>query len=251
MQLEYFERLGTEAKSLADEVEQASGVEVCIRENLALAGRGPGGAGILTCDISARSIEISTPSPDYFPDGAVIHELLHAKRMLIENVPRLSGSGVSNDWGPEFESALTHLDNAIEHLVIVPDELSRTPARREHWEAVMKRTWEVDLPALSGQPQVKIWAFVHWAFLQHVLPDSSSVSPARELLEARGWAEEAGQFVLELTPLLQSKPELAMYCFRKFDLPVEWTALEYFDCRDGSSHLVELSDLPSNCSGVD
>ena len=94
------------------------------------------GLGNLAVDITARRIQLFASSNGYFPDGAVRHEVLHVKGFHADGVPKLVlADGALWDRGRHDGLAL--LDNAIEHIVIVPVELKFHPERRTHWEAVM------------------------------------------------------------------------------------------------------------------
>jgi hypothetical protein len=63
--------------------------------------------------------------------------VLHVRRFHVEGVPKLALAD-SEEWDEGFSDALGDLDNAIEHVVIVPLELQFHPERRRHWEAVMR-----------------------------------------------------------------------------------------------------------------
>jgi hypothetical protein len=122
MQPEYLARLGGSVQNFVREVEQAGAVDIEVVLDSQLNGRGPGGQGILAVDIDARRNLLRAPTNGYFPDGAVRHEVLHVKRFHVDGVPKLALAD-AEEWDKGFSDALGDLDNAIEHVLIVPEEL--------------------------------------------------------------------------------------------------------------------------------
>jgi hypothetical protein len=58
------------------------------------------------------------------------------KRFHVDGVPKLTTA--ARGRGGISPDAMGHLDNAIEHVALVPWELRLLPERREHWEAVLQ-----------------------------------------------------------------------------------------------------------------
>jgi hypothetical protein len=133
------------------------------------------------------------------------------------------------------------VDNALEHLVIVPVELGYHPERRAHWEAVMERTWSVDLAAAHNQLDRRISACLHWTFLRHVLPDSPLIDSAITAMEACYLRAEADDFCDQLIPLLNNKLSVIQLFFSWFsNIPKDRVAVEYLNCITGTT----LSPIP-------
>ncbi|WP_157673078.1 hypothetical protein [Curvibacter sp. AEP1-3] len=188
---------------------------------------GSGGQGYLAVEINARSVRLFAPSNGYFPDGAVRHEVLHVQRIHGHGVPRLV-LAEQEPWDPVFSDALGALDNALEHIVIVPAELQFHPERREHWEAVMAN---VCLGLLDAPEEERALAgCLHWTFLRHVLPNSPQVAMLGDYLNRYGLLEMADEFAGQVIAVLPSKEEMFRVLCRFFPgYPRQRVAFEYFD----------------------
>lgn len=241
MDPDYLSRLTPAVQDFVREVEAASGIEIGVQLDARRAGRGPDGLGILACDIDEDGAVLLVPSMDYFPDSGVVHEVLHIRRMLVEGVPRLSDSTAYSHWNPQIADVLTDLDNALEHLVIVPEQLERCPESRQYWESVMVRVWETDLPAIADAHDQRRWALVHWAFLAIVLPDSLVGATAQDVLRKLALTVDAERFVDVLRPLLRdSKIALIRTVFEILQLPQEMATLEHIDAQAHQTDEVPL-----------
>ena len=231
MQPEYLARLSRPVQQFILEVEEGAGLDISVvldpRQNDA----GPGGLGHLAVTIEAGRIQLFAPTNGYFPDGAVRHEVLHAHRFLIEGVPKLALSD-RVPWDKHFSDVLGSIDNALEHVVIVPVELNFHPERREHWEAVM-RTVCSDLPNIpEGERRLAIG--LHWTFLRHVLPDSPFVDIARSFAKKHALLEMADQFADRFLSLSTCKEELVRLLFLTFpEIPEHRASLEYLNSAKG------------------
>lgn len=234
MQLVYRSRLGQAVQTFIDEVEAESGLAIEVFEDASLNSGGPAGQGKLKVDIEAGRVRLYAPTNGYFPDGGVRHEALHVHRFHVEGVPRLV-LAEDVDWAPDFERALVRVDNALEHLIIVPIELHHHPERRAHWEAVMARVWKVDLAAAPSALDRRIGACLHWTFLRHVLPDSPAVAIAIAFMEAHELRAEADSFGDEAVSRLADKLSVIQMFFDWFrDVSRTRAAVEYLSSLSGA-----------------
>lgn len=215
-------------------VENEAGLAVEVVPDAELNGGGPLGNGKLRVDIGPHHIRLGAPTNGYFPSGAVRHELLHVRRLHVEGVPQLVLAD-EEPWDQSLVDSLTAVDNALEHLLIVPCELRDHPERREHWEAVMTSVWTTKLPAASIL-DCRIGACLHWAFLRHVLPESPCVQTAVDFMRERGLWAEAEEFYARLLPALGNmKEDVVRFFFHWFEnLPRTRVALEYVSSETGS-----------------
>lgn len=237
MQAEYLARLQEAVQAFVHEVEDGAGVSIQVTPDAELNTGGPTGQGKLKIDIEPHLVRLMAPTNDYFPNGGVRHEMLHVKRLLVDGVPRLA-LAETVDWDLKFENSLTTVDNALEHLVIVPVELGYHPERRAHWEAVMGRTWNVDLPTARSQLDRRISACLHWTFLRQVLPDSPLVDSAIAAMEAFHLRAEADDFCDQLIPLLADKLAVVQMFFNWFDsIPKDRAAVQYLKGIRGTTPL--------------
>ena len=100
----------------------------------------------------------------------------------------------------------TDIDNAIEHMVIVPEELLQYPERRQHWEMVLKEVWAK--AEANPENERAFAACMRWAFMRHVLPSSPQTGIALEFLERHNIKDLAKKFAEQMIAALTSKEEV-------------------------------------------
>lgn len=236
MQANYLNQLSPAVQAFVEEVEAGAGLAIEVVPNAELNNGGPAGHGKLSIDIESQSIRLNVPTNGYFPDGAVRHEVLHAHRLHVAQVPRLAVAEDA-DWAPAFESGLTQVDNALEHLVIVPVELQHHPLRHEHWDAVMSQAWGQKLPQADALDR-RIGACLHWTFLRHVTPTSPVLEIATSFLQTHNLTAEADAFADQLVPRLGNKVDVAHAFFDWFaEVPKTRVALEYVSSLTGTTQV--------------
>ncbi len=233
MQPEYLARLSEPVQKFILEVEEGAAVEIKVILDPNQNEGGTSGQGKLAVNIKARSIHIFAPTNGYFPDGAVRHEVLHVRRFHVEGVPKLALAD-SEELDKGFSNVLVGLDNAIEHVVIVPMELQLHPERREHWEVVMRDVC-LGLPdAPDGERPLAVC--LHWTFLKHVLPNSPQVEVLRHFAKKYELFEMADHFADRFISAAGSKEDLVHLLFLTFpEIARKRAALEYINSLTGTS----------------
>lgn len=233
MQPEYLARLCEPVQQFILEVEEGAGVDIRVILDPKQNEGGTTGQGKLAVNIKARSIQLFAPTNGYFPEGAVRHEVLHVQRFHVEGVPKLVLAD-NEELDKGFSNALCDLDNAIEHIVIVPVELQLHPERHEHWEVVMRDVC-LGLPDVP-EGERRLAVCLHWTFLKHVLPNSPQVEVARHFAKKYALLEMADHFADRFISVAGSKEELVHLLFFTFpEIPRNRAALEYINSMTGTS----------------
>lgn len=235
MQREYLARLSEPVQHFVRETEACSGLEITVVLDPKQNESGSHGQGKLAVEIEAQRVLIFAPTNGYFTDGAVRHEVLHVERFHCKKVPKLVLAD-SASWDEALSQGLCALDNAIEHLTIVPVELLLHPDRREHWEAVVKDA----CAGLSEVPELERGLAVckHWTFLVHALPDSPSMPMLRQFAGDHGLLETASRFAERVASAAGSKEDVVQLLFEAFPkLPKARAALEYISASTGSRQM--------------
>jgi hypothetical protein len=231
MQPEYLALLSEHVQQFIHEVEAGASLAIEVIPSLELDAEGPLGHGQLEIIVDAHRIQIFAPTNGYFPDGAVRHEVLHVHRFHVEGVPKIALADAM-PWDRAYADSLTALDNAIEHLIIVPLELRLHPERRKHWEAMMRIV-------CSGLPSVpeserRLAACLHWTFLRHALPNSPLVAFTRDFMVQHELLDMANRFADEFLALSSRKEEMVRILFHTFpEIPRHRAALEYINSKTG------------------
>jgi hypothetical protein len=151
-------------------------------------------------------------------------------RFHVDGVPKLTAAAQGR--GGISQDALGHLDNAIEHIALVPWELRLYPERREHWEAVL----QVVCSGLSDVPreELNLALCIHWTFLRHVLPGSTPAETARRFADEHRLLEMADRFADQFlaAPSKEAAVQLLFATFPEMDKDL--AALEYISSRTGT-----------------
>lgn len=232
MQPEYLARLSEPVQQFILEVEEGAGVDIKVILDPNQNEGGTTGQGKLAVNIKAQSVKLFAPTNGYFPEGAVRHEVLHVQRFHVEGVPKLVLAD-NEEWDKGFSDNLCALDNAIEHIVIVPVELQFHPERREHWEVVMRDVC-LGLPDVP-EGERRLAVCLHWTFLKHVLPNSPQVEVARHFAKKYELLEMADHFADRFISVAGSKEELVRLLFLTFpEIPRNRAALEYINSLTGT-----------------
>lgn len=239
----YLNRLSYGIQQIVEEIEMSAELEITLEvrapdSDALRQGRKP-----LKCEVDPHSARIIIPSDDYFPEGSVLHELLHLRRILTERVPRLTFCHDYDPWSPQFETALTNLDNSLEHLVIVPEELIHRPERKTYWTKVMRRVLaDLSSPHRPDGDRERL-ALQNTGFVSTVLDDLLLVSDFATLLEELGVMERAEVLLGSIRTSLRSKEQLAKAFVTQLRIPAERICLEYIDTKLGTSREVHLSEI--------
>lgn len=228
MQEEYLSKLSGHVRNLVEEVEKASGVSVVVTVR-------PGER--VSCQPSPSRGEIFTPAPEVLVDGAVVHEVLHLRRFLVESVPLLVVRDDYEQWQPGLESSLTMQDNAFEHLMVVPEELQRCPERRDYWDQKMLERWNEIRESTGDNSEV---AAALWAFVLHVIPDSEAHVLAHDVLTQLGYLQLAERFSAAVLPALPHKEEAIRIWFDELGIDPNMVAFEYLYTHRGARKQVPL-----------
>lgn len=234
MHYEFLSRLSQPLREFVAHVEEQAGIAIDVIQELRLNDGGPFGIGNLEIEIQAQRVQLFAPINGYFPDGAVRHEVLHVQRFHLDGVPKLALADAV-DWDKPFSDALGQIDNAIEHIAIVPIELEHHPERRAHWEAVMTNVCS----NLHTVPDAErcLAVCLHWAFMSQVFPDSHNFQLLRDYAFEFDLSDVSTQFSEQF--LASNKEEQVGILFSKFSdiLPRGRAALEYINSATGSKQL--------------
>jgi hypothetical protein len=182
MQAEFKDRLGATVRAMVDEIECASNLDIAVVVDPSRnVGRGEG-ANYMGCELSECDATIITGDSAYFPDASVFHELWHVRRILVEGVPRLLSNEDFEGGSACLDTAIAHLDNNLEHLVIVPTEIEAFPDRRSYWVDRLQRGM---LGAIAGS-RLAVYERERFAMLALVSVECLALEPElRDEVERR------------------------------------------------------------------
>lgn len=180
----------------------------------------------LGCEIENTTILVPE---NKFPDSSVLHELLHIRRFIVDNVPQLVVCNAYNIINPKFESSVTKLDNNIEHLYIVPEELSLRPNRRTYWENSIKAAIKNQVTTGLDVSIHGFDAVINYVFAKHIFAEGSVVEEASEVVSGIKCQEIAMKLLSALQQPNCNKKVFSRECLAELNLPRGSICFRYTD----------------------
>jgi hypothetical protein len=188
------------------------------------------------CEITAGGATIRLRLGAPILAQGVTHELLHIERWWLEGVPHLYPAH------PALKHICEGLENALEHLVIVPREARYGFEPYGHWNETYREIWSRS-PLTPAMPlDVRRYTcLLAWLATSHVT-DESVNARIEEHVRMEGLFDEAEAFKREIKAQLTSKPELVSYVARVLRIPEGAVFLRYYNASAGT---VRDEPLPS------
>jgi len=243
MQPEFESRLSADVKAIVRDTERSIGTEITVVVDPKRASTSQDEPERMACDMDAHGAQILIGTATYFPDASVFHELQHIRRILVDGIPRIVVCEDFEPWSPQLSTAMTRLDNNLEHLVIVPMELRTYPKRRAYW----KRRLEKMIAGLTAtkMPEYERHRFAMLGLLlvDQMLPDDKLRSAVVSVLRKFGIEERGERYSAEAIAKLPVKEKLVRTTFDYFELPRAAGCLEYIDSQNATARTVAL-DAP-------
>ena len=223
MDIEHLNHLSPPLRERAINLEEVMGLEIQVRIDVTRAS--------LACNVEVACVEILTPANDYFPEPSVFHELLHIERFKISGIPQIRSSD-KYLGPPQLDDGLKKLDNALEHLIIVPCELQTFPARYDYW--VDKHSHHVGELRSSqrSDEEIVVWGSCAQAFARHVLNNQKLVNDIELALTQRSLHKRLHKLTNKILENINVKRNLVLYCIEEIGITREQVCFK--DVRDGT-----------------
>lgn len=197
----------------------------------------------LDCWMNQGKMFVTILLPDASVELHVLaHEVMHAWRQIIESVPQLKHAT------PSTETSIRQLiENDIEHIFIIPEEISFFPESRAYWNDFYTALIEPIAGAVSLQSRLgRESTFFRSDLLRHWLVLASiEEMPARAYLESTldqaGYLADAIAFQSEVISVRPDKGRMLAVAIRHLGLASDSFELSSFDVQ-GRKCL--LSPLP-------
>jgi hypothetical protein len=211
---EYLPGLPRPLRRLVDAIEGRAGLSIDAAPH----------ADKMACQFGQRLAVIRVPDGGPPRDNAsVFHELLHLKRYFLDGIPKLVYCDDAHEFESDADARLPQLfldlDNQIEHIFIVPHELTRYRGARRYWAGRFQ--------ALLADPRLTDdGVLVAWTFVHRVLGDALLSEAAQARVDERGLGEACVRF----GHALDESKEAATLCLFETFAPgiLRRACLEYF-----------------------
>jgi hypothetical protein len=240
MDQQHLEKLSPDVRDFVLSTECKTKIKITVIEDPKRNECGHDRKGTLCCNVTPNSITICAPTTGYFPDGGVVHEVLHARRLLIDKVPRLA-EPENHPWDSVTRAAMTNLDNALEHLFIIPEELNKRPERREYWHEQLRHLLLQDLQLCQDKAAQRQAAAIYWMLLKLVLAEPRTCAEVKLHLENLGLLNFANNYLNDAVIARESKEQLTKKTFDFFNIPRYFANFEYYEFRTRTS--ISIDDL--------
>lgn len=233
MEQKYLDQLPAKSASLLKEIEEHSGREVHVLPNpypVGLTDPNPTGMACMVDESGAR-IFLRNESLDAH---SFTHELLHIHRYWVRQIPQVVPVSDPNGTNIRVTSSI---ENAIEHLIIVPEEEQYGFEPYAHWNFTCRLNWEQLDPSTMSKFALRKNCLLGWLTVSNLVSDVEVVSKAEKVIGKQGFLQKAKEMNLKVCKYSSSK-EKQISCIVEFlRIPRTEVKLVYFDPRSG--HRIE------------
>lgn len=131
------------------------------------------------------------------------HKLIHLRRAVLESIPRLVPDLSSGPW---ITGEITLMESELEHLFVIPEEISTFPDAEQYWADNYQKV--IQKSADSGSPEALCF---HWAQIRNSLPDQLELAQTLDdHLRCLGgnWHKYAGYLEFDIKQAMADKDAL-------------------------------------------
>ena len=155
----------------------------------------------LASNVTHESAKILLRSRDVFDPHSVLHELLHIERLWVERIPQLLAK-----YDYQLASITGALENALEHLIIVPREADYGFDPYPYWNDTVRRNWDkYPWPDMKDRSVRRINCLLGWLSASNLVNDPAVREHVEECLKGEGLFDEAERFRARIAEKLSSK----------------------------------------------
>lgn len=218
MNNKYFELLLPDTKKLLLLIENHIGQEVFVREVSMRNNHG--------CEIHNATILVPEGK---FQDSSVLHELLHIRRFRVDGVPELFVCDSFDCGDHNFFNSVCRMDGNIEHLFIVPVEISLRPDRLTYWEDRMIEALKAFEKSELDANHSECDAILNWLFAQIIFGNGIVVDKATKVIQKIGCEKIAVNLLSILQHSNCNKEIFSKALIPKLNVPIRSICLKYED----------------------
>ena len=220
--------LPEKSRELLDRLEAHAGKEIIFAPYLTASKPDEPNPDAPSCEVTPAGATIRLREAAPIPPQGITHELLHLERWWLEGMPQLYPAR------PEARQNCELMENALEHLVIVPREAEyRIRAlrllERHLWEKMVKEPFPPTMPAEI----IRTKCLMGWLATGYIT-DESVIALIETAVRAEGHYEEAVKFKRRMNDLLSSKQQTVACLARFMNIPEGLVVLRYYNVAAGT-----------------
>jgi hypothetical protein len=231
MEAKFRALLPTNILALADEIESYTHRTIEVARNpypRSLTDPNPDSLGAMVDEHSA--VIYFYQEADFKPHPAC-HELLHIRRYRIEKVPQILAIQPDADR----MSVTSHIENTLEHLVIVPREQDYGFEPYSHWNHTADKNWETyPWPTMTNSWARRKNSLLGWLTVKYLVNDSAVKQRALEAIKKEGLFQEAEVLANQVGRVLGNKAKMISLVVKALKIPMREAELVFFDPQTGT-----------------
>ena len=228
--------LPTNVQHLIDEIETAAGTPIIFAPNpYPISQTDPNPMGP-ACAVTHTNATIYLRDTENIDDHDILHELLHIHRFWVEMVPQVLPTGDDSD----HLKITSSIENAVEHLIIVPKEADYGYEPYSHWNSMVRTNWR----SYPWPDMVSSFArrknMLLGRLTLKLVNDEATIELVENCLESEGLKEEADRFNAKIFSLLGNKPRAISCVLRFIKVPMNEVRLVYCDVKNRQQIIKEV-----------
>jgi len=227
MDQRYLAALPADAQVLVGQIETLIGSEIVVRPQKEGDPTPVPEGDLAVCDCfmnnGVTTVTITFPGEE-ISRHVLIHEVLHAHRNVVGKVQRLVAA-VNEEIAIRFA---TRIENDIEHLSIIPLEISSAPEALNYWESHYDRRLAEILDSKEHPLILRDNLLRNYLVASSVIPQWSGLVQVRSSLAANGWLGDAEKLVEKIARVRSSKVQCLSALLRFLGLDLQRYCLSQF-----------------------
>jgi hypothetical protein len=161
---------------------------------------------------------------DFKPHPAC-HELLHIRRYWLDKVPQILAVRPDADK----MSVTSHIENTLEHLIIVPREQDYGFEPYSHWNHTANKNWETyPWPTMTNSWARRKTCLLGWLTVKYLVNDGAVKQRALEAISKEGLLEEAEVLAKKVGSVLRNKTKMISLVVKALKIPMNDAELVFF-----------------------
>ncbi len=229
MQQDFRQRLTAAIRRLVEEIETFAGTEIEVRPTPAptqATERQPKAVVLIASEQGATLLY--RPEQE-FPPQAVLHELLHLQRYWMERIPQLVAAV---DPDGEKTRIAHEIENALEHLIIIPREAGYGFNPYPAWNERARGNWGAyPWPEVTAPWARRKHGLLSYLTTSFLVTDAQLKRLADEALTEERLLVEAQKFSQKIARVLTSKERCLSTAVKFLRIPRHDAAMAYLDIR--------------------
>lgn len=238
MESKYLQQLPVQAQKLVEEIENFAKLEIQMGPNPHPISKTDPNPDATALHVTEKEAVILLRNLDDFPLQGVTHELLHLHRYWNQQIPQLVPH---NDPSDQNFAVTVAIENALEHLIIVPHEADYGFEPYEYWNQTQEKNWN----RYPWAENINTWSrrmncLIGWLSVNNLVTRDKLKLSVQAAIKKEGYWNEVEKYSAKIRKLLTSKVQCLTTTTRFLKIPNEDVRLLYFDVKKRERNYTNL-----------